>query len=154
MPIKPENKGRYPADWRDISARIRFERAGGRCECTGQCGSTHSPGTRCGASHGDVVRRDLANPARWTYDTSAGLPGAKMKSADKRAAKRGAGKAVKIVLTVAHLDHQPENCADENLLAMCQRCHNCYDSGHRRETRATGKTQRLEDAGQIGLFEM
>ena len=37
-----------------------------------------------------------------------------------------------VVLTVAHLDHTPENCAEENLVAMCQRCHNAYDAPHRR----------------------
>lgn len=29
----------------------------------------------------------------------------------------------RVVLTVAHLDHDPTNCADENLRAWCQRCH-------------------------------
>ncbi|QXV63526.1 hypothetical protein [Amycolatopsis sp. TNS106] len=38
MPIHPENRHRYPADWPMISYRIRFERAGGRCECRGDCG--------------------------------------------------------------------------------------------------------------------
>ncbi len=37
-PIRPENRGRYPADWPAISQRIRFERARGRCECDGRCG--------------------------------------------------------------------------------------------------------------------
>lgn len=41
----------------------------------------------------------------------------------------------RVVLTVAHLDHQPENCADENLKAMCQRCHLRYDVPHHRATR-------------------
>lgn len=41
----------------------------------------------------------------------------------------------KVVLTVAHLDHTPENNKDENLKAMCQRCHNRYDREHRNETR-------------------
>lgn len=31
MPIKPENRKRYPADWKKISKRIR-ERAGNVCE--------------------------------------------------------------------------------------------------------------------------
>ena len=43
--------------------------------------------------------------------------------------------AIRVVLTVAHLDHQPENCSDENLLDWCQKCHNSYDSAHRRSTR-------------------
>ncbi|MFE2462961.1 hypothetical protein [Streptomyces sp. NPDC059402] len=50
MPIRPENLHRYPRDWPQISARIRFERAGGRCECTGHCGLVH-PGGRCPALH-------------------------------------------------------------------------------------------------------
>lgn len=37
-----------------------------------------------------------------------------------------------VVLTVAHLDHTPENCADDNLKAMCQRCHLRYDAHHHR----------------------
>jgi len=42
MPIRPENRGRYPANWKQISADIRFGRAGGRCECMGECGrGTH-----------------------------------------------------------------------------------------------------------------
>lgn len=36
----------------------------------------------------------------------------------------------RVVLTVAHLDHQPEECEDENLKAMCQRCHLRYDAHH------------------------
>lgn len=51
MPIRPENRARYPKDWPAISQRIRFERAGGQCECTGHCGSDH--GGRCSAVHGE-----------------------------------------------------------------------------------------------------
>ncbi|MET7888940.1 hypothetical protein [Streptomyces avermitilis] len=53
MPIRSENLHRYPRDWNEISARIRFERAGGRCECTGHCGLTH-PGGRCPARHEQI----------------------------------------------------------------------------------------------------
>jgi len=38
----------------------------------------------------------------------------------------------KVVLTVAHLDHNPSNCDDDNLEAMCQRCHLRYDQHHHR----------------------
>lgn len=34
MPIKPENKDRYPKDWKDIRARI-LQRANNRCEFCG-----------------------------------------------------------------------------------------------------------------------
>lgn len=41
MPIRPENRARYPKEWNDIAIRIK-ERAGGRCECEEECGrGTH-----------------------------------------------------------------------------------------------------------------
>jgi 5-methylcytosine-specific restriction endonuclease McrA len=35
----------------------------------------------------------------------------------------------KVILTVAHLDHDPKNCDPANLKAWCQRCHLTYDAG-------------------------
>lgn len=96
MPIRPENKARYPKDWTVISQRIRRVRAANRCECTGECGD-HA-GRRCSALNGE--------PHPVTQS--------------------------RVVLTVAHLDHTPENCGDDNLKAMCQRCHNRYDLPMRR----------------------
>lgn len=49
MPIKPELRALYPRDWKRISDRIRFERAGGQCECEGECGHDHAG--RCAARH-------------------------------------------------------------------------------------------------------
>ena len=34
----PTNMARYPANWTLFSTFVRFVRARGRCECTGQCG--------------------------------------------------------------------------------------------------------------------
>jgi hypothetical protein len=45
MPIRPENKARYPKEWPQMVAAAR-ERSGNCCECTGQCGREH-PGGRC-----------------------------------------------------------------------------------------------------------
>lgn len=96
MPIRPENRARYPKDWKAISLRIRVERAENRCECHGECGDEHDG--RCAALN---------------YEPHP-ITGSK------------------VILTTAHLDHVPENCADDNLKAMCQRCHNRYDAGMRR----------------------
>ena len=43
--------------------------------------------------------------------------------------------AIKIVLTIAHLDHDPQNwnVEDERLRAWCQKCHNAYDARERRK---------------------
>lgn len=43
------------------------------------------------------------------------------------------GKESYIVLTIAHLDHTPENCNLENLRALCQKCHLTYDAKHHAE---------------------
>lgn len=80
MPIRPENRKRYPADWKAISLRIK-QREGWRCKW-------------CLAAHNEPHPITGSN----------------------------------VVLTVAHLDHQPENCEDDNLAALCQRCHNTYDA--------------------------
>lgn len=117
MPIRPENKIRYPADWKKISHRIRFERAGGCCECGGECG--RHLGRRCPAVHGE--------PHPVTRS--------------------------RVVLTTAHLDHTPENCADANLKAMCQRCHLSYDLAFHIANAARTRFARLT-AGMDPLFEV
>ncbi len=44
----------------------------------------------------------------------------------------------RVVLTVAHLDHDPRNCADGNLRALCQLCHLRYDAAeHARNAQRT-----------------
>lgn len=37
----------------------------------------------------------------------------------------------RVILTIAHLDHIPENCEPSNLRALCQRCHLTYDARSR-----------------------
>jgi hypothetical protein len=111
MPIRPENAARYPPDWPQISRELRFGRAGGRCECTGQCGHRYrhrdrSPSGRCTALNGEP------SPITGT----------------------------RVVLTVAHLDHTPENCDPTNLLVMCNGCHLQYDVEHHAQTRAQTTT--------------
>jgi 5-methylcytosine-specific restriction endonuclease McrA len=85
MPIKPENKHRYPANWPEIRASI-LARAEHKCE-----GSPTYP--RC----------CVANGSQHPVTGST------------------------VVLTIAHLNHQPEDCRPENLRAWCQRCHFTYD---------------------------
>lgn len=54
-----------------------------------------------------------------------------------------------VVLTVAHLDHDPRNNGVEgdrpNLMAMCQRCHLTYDAPHHAVTRAATLAARSTD---------
>lgn len=50
MPIRPEDKQRYPVNWPQISRAVK-EAAGWRCECAGECGRDH--GRPCGKAHGE-----------------------------------------------------------------------------------------------------
>ncbi len=86
MPINPENKKRYPANWKDIRAKI-LSRAENKCEW-------------CGINNYSIKENGS-----------------------------------KVVLTIAHLDHTPENCGDDNLRALCQKCHNSYDAKNRVKNR-------------------
>lgn len=38
MPIRAENRHRYPLEWPAITWWVKFIRAGSRCECRGECG--------------------------------------------------------------------------------------------------------------------
>jgi len=63
MPIRPENRDRYPADWREISASIK-ERADWRCECTGECGRPYihlDRDERCRNHHGQPAHGTGSN---------------------------------------------------------------------------------------------
>jgi len=62
------------------------------------------------------------------------------------------GKFVKIVLTVAHLNHDTHDNRPENLRAWCQRCHLRYDREHHAESRAANKERRIADSGQARLL--
>ena len=93
MPIKKENRDRYPSNWKQIRADI-LKRADNKCEF-------------CGIANYTI--RDNGS---------------------------------KVVLTIAHLDHTPENCDYDNLRALCQKCHNTYDAAHRAETRGATKLQK------------
>lgn len=52
-PIKPENKARYPKDWKAIVATVRT-RSGNHCECVGECGLEHANG-RCNRKNGQRI---------------------------------------------------------------------------------------------------
>jgi hypothetical protein len=55
----------------------------------------------------------------------------------------------RVVLTVAHLDHTPENNDPRNLAAMCQRCHLTYDAQlHAGNAAETRRAKADEQAGQ------
>ena len=125
MPIRPEMRERYPRNWDEISLRAR-SRAGNRCEF-------------CGRKNGDwIERKDQTAPAK---------PG---QATDEQGIIY-----YKVVLTVAHMNHQPQDCRPENLKALCQPCHNQYDAPNRARVRAENRAIQAQNAaiqaGQLRL---
>lgn len=61
----------------------------------------------------------------------------------------------RVVLTVAHLDDDPRNNRDNNLAALCQRCHLSYDAPiHANHARETKRRKRDAARGQLPLLEV
>lgn len=50
----------------------------------------------------------------------------------------------RVVLTTAHLDHNPTNNDPSNLRAGCQLCHNRHDAAHRTESRKATRRARKQ----------
>ncbi len=111
MPIKDQSI--YPKNWKAISREVRFTRAQGRCECSGECGLHRTtPGPRrCTERHGE--------PARWAK-----------------------GKVILTVAHLdapgGPCRHKKPCGWRKHLKAMCQRCHLRYDHPrHMANARAT-----------------
>ena len=127
MPIRRELRWLYPIDWPQLSAAIRFRRAGGRCE-------------DCGRPHGRLVIH--LGDGRW-WDTERGA----WRDGEGRVLRRNAPDAgallmqvrtTRVVLATAHRDHDPTHNRSRNLAALCQRCHMLHDKDeHLRRRRLT-----------------
>jgi 5-methylcytosine-specific restriction endonuclease McrA len=128
MPIKSENKERYPENWPEIVQRIR-KRSGGCCE-------------KCGIKNHIIIRRLPGDKYRTPGNQEWDMIHSRIRNQHSTMTEslKHFG-FVKVILTVAHLDHTPENCEDSNLRDLCQKCHNNYDKKHRRQTRIHARNQ-------------
>lgn len=132
MPIRAEQRALYPPNWREISASIR-KRAGNRCELCRL--RNYSVGYRAkdGAFHSlagsgpcDCAGEGLQWPSLEPISYREAREFAEAQNTEDGVDGDGHRYFV-IVLTVAHLDHNPTNCKPSNLRAFCQRCHLAYD---------------------------
>ena len=150
MPIKPENKERYPENWKAIRNAI-LERAEHRCE---QCKApNHERIARGSGRFADTYQ--MSNAEVYCANTGERLGRVRMSEYEVK-------NVVDIVLTIAHLDHVPENCdgmenggpalsvEQSNLRAWCQRCHLKYDAAHHAET---SKQTRRKALNNMELFD-
>lgn len=147
----PMIRALYPDNWEEISRRIRFERAGGKCE-------------NCGAPHGEVITRISGTDIWWP----AGVDDwHHIQQHEDKITNYDDLRDVKVVLTCAHLGvdhpdgtpgdkHDKMDVRDENLAAYCQRCHLIYDMDehveNRRKTMARRRHESEQDAGQLTLW--
>lgn len=122
---------RYPKNWRAI-------REGVRLRTNNQC-------AQCRAPNGEaIVRADDGRtymlPDGQVFDAANGTP---------RGYARGSeydGRLVRVVLTVAHLDHDETNNDPDNLAALCQKCHLAHD---RADNQRRAQATRQEKAARL-----
>jgi hypothetical protein len=113
MPITKQNKKRYPANWKAIALSIKDE-SGWMCECCAKpCRRTAH-----GESWHEFMTRLEEHHETWYHAIAS-----------------HGSKPQQFTLTVAHLDHVPENCDRSNLKAMCSVCHLQYDADHHAQSR-------------------
>lgn len=120
--------GIYPENWKEFSRGSRVDRAGGRCECTGECG--------------------LHQPETFTWER-----GKHSVSVPRRCAEMNGTPAVfargMVVLTTAHLCECSPLCAiPEHVKAMCNRCHLRIDVELHVKRAAANRMRKKESAGQ------
>jgi len=136
MPIRPENKARYPADW-NLRRRFILRRAKNCCEWCGV--RNYSVGYRdekgnfvpvCGNLYLDCAGFGMNQ--YWTSPISY-TEAKKIADHENEYSEK---KYIVVVLTIAHVyDHRPEACSLLNLAALCQRCHLRHDIKHHAESR-------------------
>jgi hypothetical protein len=123
----PWNRKDYPDNWEEIRERI-LRRSNNRCE-------------KCGVmNHVLINKSDRSDPSPQQWDMYNSMLRAEYSKA--QAIKRM--EFTRIVLTIAHLNHDKENhdVKDEDLAAWCQKCHLGHDMPRHVENRKYGRNHR------------
>jgi len=129
------NRHLYPANWQEIRAQI-LQRDGHKCKW-------------CGVPNGSIGYRDEAGNFEELDHQAAEIVGER-------------AKIIKIVLTIAHLGApMPDgsagdkmnkmDCRDENLAALCQKCHLAYDVDEHKYNSAITRRLKKVAAGQLEM---
>jgi len=133
----PIDYSKYPKNWKEIRARI-LEREQHRCKF-------------CGIDNYEVIFRGILE-GKEVFQRSDGncftYPSGSFHSNNIFDVEPINGdinqKAIKVILTIAHLDHDEENhnVKDERLAALCQKCHLNYDKEEKAKRREVNKYQK------------
>lgn len=123
----PMQRSRYPKNWDAIAMRVKIQ-ANWECqECGRMC-------KKKSESWNEFVERVVPKAhSLYSYDLLEEI----------------CLKPKRFVLTVAHLDHLPENCDYSNLKALCSVCHCRMDL----KAMPLKKMLKREYFGQLNLFD-
>lgn len=132
---------KYPANWKtEIRPRI-LARAANRCE-------------RCGVKNNIHIIRSAENGARFIELDAEGdymIDGEYIKMSEEPSEFADSA-LTRVVLTIAHLDHDITHNDDSNLMALCQRCHLLHDGKmHATHAAETRRRQHIAATGQMEL---
>ena len=127
----PMDRSLYPDNWDELALAIKTEANW----CCTECGR---PCRQPGESFDAFLKRCWTPSLELRFPTYEVVYGQKV------------SKAGRFTLTVAHLDHEPQNCDRTNLKALCAPCHGTYDlkqMGRKRVLKAERHGQlRIDDA--------
>lgn len=110
----PIDYSKYPEDWKDRIRPDILKREQYKCKF-------------CGIRHKSFGYRD---DKKVFHECDEFL---------KNWATANGKKVIRIILTVAHLDHDIKHNVYSNLAALCQQCHNQYDAPYRAANRMARK---------------
>lgn len=131
----PCNYKLYHPNWKKVIRPAILDRAKNCCEqCKVKNYSLIIRGEYCGI---EVYQDDDGNI--YNAETGEGV------GSDYLGEVHPTNTFIKVVLTIAHMNHNINDNDYSNLKALCQQCHNRHDVGHRKENRRKNK-------GMLELF--
>jgi 5-methylcytosine-specific restriction endonuclease McrA len=112
--MKCDESTGYPKNWKELSLKIR-ERENNSCKF-------------CGVKNHSFIRRKPKGEFEYLNEAETQAL-YKFRDASKKPLHKilKIAGATKIILTVAHLDRKLVDHSEENLAALCQRCHLSHD---------------------------
>jgi hypothetical protein len=150
MPISKKQKLKYHYNWKAISLDTRVNRAKNKCEICGISNGSLGLRNKEGDFYTVQEIEDYLNKHGIDLFEDELIHHIDTKTGVLKKENNGNGGFTKIVLTVAHLDHNPVNNDYSNLSCLCQYHHLQHDLVHHLETR---KKNKMKNDKQISMFE-
>jgi hypothetical protein len=119
----PIDYKKYHPDWRTKIVPAIKQRAGNKCEW-------------CGVKNHSQIQRLKTDLSQFRYRTGHECETWR--------------KSIRVILTIAHLDHDIKNNDPSNLKALCQRCHLNYDKHYHSQNRKKNKSKLIPTSKKIG----